>query len=218
MRAADAHDPAWVRSLAQGLQALGIAADPAQRARLLDYVALLARWNRAYNLTAVREPAQMISAHLLDSLAIHAYLRGERILDLGTGPGLPGLPLAVVNPERSFTLLDSNGKKTRFVEQALTELRLANVQVVRERADAYRPAVGFDCITARAFAALGAILSLVPPLLRGGRGRLLAMKGQRAEIDAELEDLVLDSLALRVIPLEVPQLQRERHLVRIVWS
>jgi 16S rRNA (guanine527-N7)-methyltransferase len=218
MRVADRHDPAWVRSLAAGLEVLGIAADPAQQARLLDYVALLARWNRAYNLTAVREPLEMIPAHLLDSLVIHPYLQGERILDLGTGPGLPGLPLAVVNPERSFTLLDSNGKKTRFVEQAVTELGLANVQVVRERADAYRPAVGFDCITARAFSTLGAMLRLARPLLREGRGRLLAMKGQRAEIDAELQDLVLDSLALRVIPLQVPQLQRERHLVRIVWS
>jgi 16S rRNA (guanine527-N7)-methyltransferase len=204
--------------LAAGVEALGIAADPAQQARLLGYVALLARWNRAYNLTAVREPTQMIPAHLLDSLAVHPYLQGERILDLGTGPGLPGLPLAVLNPERSFTLLDSNGKKTRFVEQALTELRLANVQVVRERADAYRPPVGFDCITARAFSTLGAMLRLARPLLRDGRGALLAMKGQRAEIDAELQDLVLDSLALRVIPLQVPQLQRERHLVRIVWS
>jgi len=211
MRVADPHDPAWVRSLAAGLEAMGIAADPAQQARLMDYVALLARWNRAYNLTAVREPAQMIPAHLLDSLVIHPYLQGGRVLDLGTGPGLPGLPLAMVNPERSFTLLDSNGKKTRFIEQA-------NVQVVRERADAYRPAVGFDCITARAFAALGAMLRLARPLLRDGRGRLLAMKGQRAEIDAELEDLVLDPQALRVIPLQVPQLQRERHLVRIVWS
>ena len=189
MGVAAAHDPAWARSLAAGLEALGIAADPDRQRRLLDYVALLARWNRAYNLTAVREPAQMIAAHLLDSLAIHRYLCGERVLDLGTGPGLPGLPLAVVNQERSFTLLDSNGKKTRFVEQAVTELGLGNVQVVRERAHAYRPALGFDCITARAFAALGVIVRLARPLLRDGRGRLLAMKGQRAEIDTELINL-----------------------------
>jgi len=218
MRAAAGQDPAWGRSLAAGLEALDIEVDPDRQAQLLDYVVLLARWNRAYNLTAVREPAQMIPAHLLDSLAIHPYLRGERVLDLGTGPGLPGLPLAVVNPQRSFTLLDSNGKKTRFVEQAVTDLELENVQVVRERADAYCPVLGFDCITARAFAALGTIVRLARPLLRDGRGRLLAMKGQREEIDAELNDLALDPQALRVIPLKVPQLQRERHLVRIVWS
>ena len=218
MRVAAAQDPAWARSLAAGLEFLDIAVDPALQLRLLEYVALLAHWNRAYNLTAVREPAQMIPAHLLDSLAIQPHLRGERVLDLGTGPGLPGLSLAVINPRRDFTLLDSNGKKTRFVEQAVTELGLANVEVVRERAEVYRPALGFDCITARAFAALGVIVRLARPLLRDGRGRLLAMKGQRAEIDAELKDLALDPQALRVIPLKVPQLHRERHLVRIVWS
>ena len=207
-----------VGSLSAGLEALGIPADTVQQARLLDYLTLLTRWNRAYNLTAVRDPAQMIPAHLLDSLSIHPYLRGDRVIDLGTGPGLPGLPLAVMDPARSFTLLDSNGKKTRFVEQAVHELGLDNVQVVRERADAYRPATGFDCITARAFAPLSDILRLARPLLRNGRGRLLAMKGQRAEIEAELEDLALDPQAFRVIPLEVPQLQRERHLVQIVWS
>lgn len=217
MAMAGARDPDLAARLAAGLEALGIPVDGDRQGRMLDYLALLARWNRAYNLTAVREPAQMVPAHLLDSLAISRYLRGDRVLDLGTGPGLPGVPLAILHPERRFVLLDSNGKKTRFIEQAVSELGLGNVQVVRARAERYRPELGFDSITARAFADLRTILGLARPMLRAG-GELLAMKGQRAEVDAELADLALDPQALRVIPLQVPQLARERHLVVIAWS
>lgn len=211
------HGPGLAQRLSAGLQAMHIASEMTSQERLLAYLGLLARWNKAFNLTAVRDPVQMVPAHLLDSLAISPYLAGERVLDLGTGPGLPGIPLAILQPERNFTLLDSNGKKTRFVAQAVVELGLANVEVVRTRAETYRPPTGFDRITARAFADLKTILTLAGPLLRPG-GRLLAMKGQRAEIDAELADLTLDPQAVRVIPLQVPQLQRERHLVQIACS
>jgi 16S rRNA (guanine527-N7)-methyltransferase len=198
-------------SLADGIGQLRLGLGPQRQARLLEYVTLLTRWNRTYNLTAVRDPRDMVPVHLLDSLSIAPYLEGERILDLGSGAGLPGIPLAVAHPQRRFTLLDANAKKTRFLRQAVAELGLDNVVVVCARAEAYRPDPGFDCITTRAFAGLSDILSLAQPLLREGRGLVLAMKGRRPGL--ELADLAPPQV--NVIPLRVPQLDRERHLVLI---
>jgi 16S rRNA (guanine527-N7)-methyltransferase len=204
-------DPALAAALADGIRRLALDVTTERRDRLLDYLALLVRWNRAYNLTAVRDPREMIPVHLLDSLSIAPYLEGERVLDLGSGPGLPGIPLALVQSERRFTLLDANGKKIRFLRQAVGALGLDNVEVLWARAEALPPQPGFDCITVRAFAGLSDILSLAQRLLRQGRGVVLAMKGQRPE--TELAALDLDSAHLRVIRLRVPRLDRQRHLI-----
>jgi 16S rRNA (guanine527-N7)-methyltransferase len=158
------------------------ASDAARLARLLDE---LERWNRTYNLTAIRERAAMVTHHLLDSLSVNADLAGTHIADVGTGAGFPGLPLAVVNPRRHFTLIDSNGKKIRFVEHAARELDLNNVKALHLRAEAIRVDTPFDTIVARAFASLPALLSEVQSMC-GADTRVLAMKGKwpQAEINA----------------------------------
>lgn len=177
-------EPAALRArLDAGLAAMGgdgAGLDDAVRARLVDYVRLLAHWNRAFNLTAVRDPAAMVPRHLLDSLAVLPWVIQGPVLDLGTGAGLPGVPLAIARPGLAFTLLDSNGKKTRFVQQAVLELGLTNVEVVQERLETYRPARKFATIVARALASL-------PQLIAGAQshaasdGRLLALKGRLSE-------------------------------------
>ena len=203
----------WEQQLEQGLQEMAIDLSIAQRRQLLDYLTLLQKWNRRFNLTAVRDPEEMVSRQLLDSLSILRMLRGCRVLDVGSGPGLPGIPLAIARPELNFTLLDSNGKKTRFIEQARMELGLGNVTVVRSRVEAYQPPAPFDTITSRAFASLGKMVELTSHLLTEG-GRYLAMKGAvpREEIEAMEEmggQLTIQSLA-------VPGTQGERHAV--LWE
>jgi 16S rRNA (guanine527-N7)-methyltransferase len=200
----------WTRQLDTGLRELRLGPDADQRRRLLVYLALLEKWNRVFNLSAVRDPRELVSRHLLDSLAILSHLHGGRILDAGTGAGLPGIPLAVLSPERAFTLIDSSAKKTRFVRQATLELGLANVEVVTTRIEAYHPEEGFDTITARAFAPLADILGLTRRLLRPG-GRVLAMKGPGAA--AEVTAAALPAGRLRVLPLAVPGAAGGRWLV-----
>ncbi len=179
---------------------------------MLRYIALLERWNRAFNLTAVRNLAEMIPRHLLDSLSVSAYLKGERVLDVGTGAGLPGIPLAIARPEIRFTLLDSNGKKTRFVRQAVIELGLKNVQVEQMRVESCRPAERFDTVVTRAFAPLPEILGRTAPLLAPA-GRLLAMKGR--QVGEELLAADLAGRPAEIVPLQVPQLDGVRYLVLI---
>jgi 16S rRNA (guanine527-N7)-methyltransferase len=197
--------------LGAGLTQMDLAPAADQVARMVAYLLLLQRWNRAYNLTAVREPLEMIPKHLLDSLSVLPYLYGERVLDVGTGPGLPGIPLAVAEPDRTFYLLDSNGKKIRFLRQVVMELGLANVEVVRARMESYLPEGKFATIVCRAVAS-------VPDLLAGiGRllvrpARLLAMTGRRPA-DTEIRELEPRFDALRVRRLEVPFLNAERHLL-----
>ena len=200
------------RTLSQGALALGLALSEAQRDRLLGFLDLLQRWNRVYNLTAVRDPAAMVSHHLLDSLSLVPYLRGDSILDLGTGAGLPGLPLAIVEPRRRFWLLDSNGKKVRFVRQVVLELGLGNVEPVHDRIESYRPARKFSTIVTRAVASVAQIHAQALPLLERP-GLLLIMKG-RYPVD-ELADPVLAGLDLAARPLRVPTLDGERHLIEI---
>jgi 16S rRNA (guanine527-N7)-methyltransferase len=177
---AAAIDPGELRALLDaGLAAMGgesAALDAASRDTLVEYIGLLTRWNRAFNLTAVRDPRAMVPRHLLDSLAVLPWVTRGPVLDLGTGAGLPGIPLAVVRPGLAFTLLDSNGKKTRFVRQAVLELGLANVEVVQSRLEAYRPPHKFATIVARALAALPQLIAGARPLA-GADGRLLALKG-----------------------------------------
>lgn len=201
-----------------GLAELGIAADDARREQLLAFVALLARWNRAYNLTAVREPEAMISKHLLDSLAVLPWVQHGPVLDMGTGAGLPGLPLAIMRPELSFTLLDANGKKVRFVRQAMLELGLGNVLPVHARSETYRPQVNFATILARAVAPLAVLCADCPRLVASG-GRLLALKGRapEQEIDALIAapPAAVRAAEIRVHPLRVPMLDAERCLIEV---
>lgn len=165
--------------LAAMAPAIAEAADERARALLVRYVLLLARWNQAYNLTAVREPLQMVPRHLLDSLAVLPWVERGPVLDLGTGAGLPGIPLAIACPQLAFTLLDSNGKKTRFVRQAMLELGLENVEVIQMRLEAYRPERKFATIVARALASLPSLCSSAQRLATTD-GRLLALKGRLA--------------------------------------
>lgn len=197
-----------------GLLALGDvvagALDAGGRARLLQLVGLLARWNRAFNLTAVREPAEMVSRHLLDSLAVLPWVLEGPVLDLGTGAGFPGLPLAIARPGLAFTLLDSNGKKTRFVRQAVLELGLENVEVVQARLEAYRPGRKFATITARALAALPVLIAGARPLA-ASNSQLLALKGPTV-----VEELAgVDERALQCHPLAIPGVDGERILIEV---
>lgn len=196
--------------LQRGLEILGLAVSAATQERLLAFVVLLAKWNRVYNLTAVRDPDEMVTRHLLDSLVVMPYVQGPRVLDVGTGPGLPGLPLALVLPDVHFSLLDSNAKKTRFLTQAISELALTNVEVIRERVEIYRPPESFDTVVSRAFSSLSAFYEAAAPLCRKG-GRLLAMKGAYPE--EELQELPAGAVVQGVHRLQIPGLSAERHLV-----
>ncbi len=198
-----------------GLAALRQDLSADARRGLLDYLALLARWNRAYNLSAVRDPMEMIARHLLDSLAVRPHLPAGALLDLGSGAGLPGLVLALVEPQRPVTLLDSNGKKTRFLEHAVLQLRLSNIQVVRARAETWDGGAGYAAVTARAYADLDVFWRHPEPRLGPG-GQALALKGRRPE--AELAALADEGVSCSVARLSVPGLSAERHLVTLARS
>jgi len=196
------------RRLVAGLSTLALALDDAAIERLLDYVELLVRWNAAYNLTAVRDPDEMVTRHLLDSLAIAPHVSGATLADLGSGAGLPGIPLAIAAPEREILLVDSNGKKARFLREAVRKLALAKTRVAESRVENVEGS--FDCITARAFASLGDMLAWGGHLLAPD-GRWLALKGRFP--DDELA-AVPDAFEIETtIELNVPGLDAERHLV-----
>jgi 16S rRNA (guanine527-N7)-methyltransferase len=205
-------DPLRQRLVA-GLAALQLEFPADVAERLLDYLDLLKRWNATYNLSAIRDPGEMVTRHLLDSLAIVPYVRGATLADLGTGAGLPGIPLAIVAPERAVALVDSNGKKTRFLRAAVRELGLANVRVVESRVEAVDGC--FDCITARAFASLADMLAWGGHLLAPG-GRWLALKGRLPQ--DELAALPPGFRVEAVERLGVPGLDAERHVVIIGGS
>ncbi|MGQ0656932.1 MAG: 16S rRNA (guanine(527)-N(7))-methyltransferase RsmG [Chromatiales bacterium] len=201
-------------SLSAGATALGLALETDRLCLLLDYVDLLQKWNRVYNLTAIRAPREMVTHHLLDSLAVLPYVEGSRLLDVGSGAGLPGLVLAVARDDLHCTLLDSRGKKTRFLTQAVIELKLANVEVVHSRVEEYRPGALFDCIISRAFSDLSAFVEVAAPML-GPRGRLLAMKGAKP---GEKTKALASGLVARTQRLVIPGVEAERHLVIIEAS
>lgn len=198
-------------SLQDGVRALGLALAPAAQEKLIAYIELLAKWNQAYNLTAVRDPEQMIARHLLDSLAILPWVRGPRVLDIGSGAGLPGIPLALARPELQFVLLDSNAKKTRFITQALAELGLENVEVVHSRVEKYQPAVPFDTLIARAFAGIADMLGVSAPLCAPG-GRWLAMKGVYPQEELAA---IPPGYQIETQQVQVPGLDAARHVVII---
>jgi 16S rRNA (guanine527-N7)-methyltransferase len=201
-------------ALERGAEQLALALSQSVCEQLLAYVTLLAKWNRSYNLTAIREPLDMVSHHLLDSLAVLPHLpplpARARLADAGSGAGLPGIPVALARPEWHVTLIESNQKKAAFLRQAVIELGLANVEVHEGRAEAWQPAERFALVTSRAFAELGAFIAACRHLLAPG-GVFAAMKGKRPE--AEIQALPASVQCRKVIALRIPFLDAERHLV-----
>ncbi|MCW9006112.1 MAG: 16S rRNA (guanine(527)-N(7))-methyltransferase RsmG [Gammaproteobacteria bacterium] len=163
--------------LEQGLQMMGLELSSETQRALMDYLRLMQKWNRAYNLTAIRDLDQMVIRHLLDSLGVLPYINSGPVLDVGTGAGLPGIPLALAQPENKFFLLDSNGKKTRFLTQVKIELGIENIEVIHSRVEDFRPDVKFEIVICRAFAALNTILERTQHLVTSTT-RILAMKGK----------------------------------------
>ncbi len=203
------------QALATGLQVLGLAIPLERQEKLISYLELLVRWNKAYNLTAVTDPLEMVHLHLLDSLAILPHLKGERFIDVGTGPGLPGIPLAIVRPESHFVLLDSNGKRTRFLFQVRTTLGLVNCQEVHARAETYDGAKAFDGVISRAFTSLTDMVDKTHHLLASD-GCFYAMKGRFPE--KELSELAKAYTVSACHKLDVPGVDGERHLIEIGLS
>lgn len=196
--------------LLAGTRELGLVPPDGAAAKLLDYVVLLEKWNRTHNLTAIRDPREMLAVHLLDSLAVVPHVAGPRVADIGSGAGLPGIPLAVALPELRFTLVESRGKKAEFLRHTVAALGLTNVAVVQERVEAFRPPVKFDTLVARAFAPLPGLVASCRHLLLPG-GQLLALKGRQAR--TELRALAADEFEIEVISLKVPMLSAARNLI-----
>lgn len=197
-------------SLRQGLAQLDLKLPAEAQEAFLAYVALIDKWNQVYNLTAIRDPQRMVVEHVLDSLSVLPYVRPERVLDVGSGAGLPGIPLAIARPAWRVALLDSNHKRCTFLQQAKIELGLGNVEVVCERAEAYRPDQLFDTVVSRAFSDTAHFARVALPLAAGG-GILAAMKGLYPH--EELAQLPPEAALEDVVALRVPGLEAQRHLV-----
>lgn len=199
------------QQLAEGLSAMDLALPDGARGRLAAYIELIAKWNRVHNLTAVREPGQMVALHILDSLSVLPHLEDARtVLDVGTGAGLPGIPLAIARPDLRVTLLDSSHKKASFLTQAKAELGLANVEVACERVEQWKPAHTFDAVVSRAFSDLADFVSQAKHLVAPG-GLMLAMKGVHP-FD-EIAKIPASHRVESVVELTVPRLDAKRHLV-----
>ncbi len=197
-------------TLADGLARLQLAMPESAQRKLIDYVALIAKWNRVYNLTAVRDAEKVLTHHILDSLAVAPHINASTLLDIGSGAGLPGIPLALALPHARVTLLDSNQKKCAFLNQAVIELKLENVSIACARVEDWNSAQKFDLVISRAFCDLAKFAVMAARLCAPG-GALLAMKG--VEPVAEIEQLPKDFRLSRVTPLHVPGLDAQRHLV-----
>ena len=201
-----------INKLSQLLKAANISLTDQQKQQLVGYVELLHKWNKAYNLTSVRDPQQMLVRHILDSVVVEPHLQGERFIDVGTGPGLPGIPLAIVRPQAHFTLLDSLGKRVRFLRQVQHELGLTNVTPVQSRVEEFPAEPPFDGVISRAFASLEDMLNWCHHL-PGPTGRFYALKGVRP--DDEIATLPAGFNVEKITALHVPELDGERHLVII---
>ncbi len=195
--------------LVDGIAALNLSVDEQKIDQLLAFVKLIEKWNKAYNLTAIKNQQDMVRLHLLDSLTVIPYLKGQQIIDIGTGAGLPGIPLAICLPHLAFTLLDSNAKKTRFVQQAVLELKLTNVQIIHSRTEDYQPEQPCNTVLTRAFAELADIIAITRHL-SAKDGLLLAMKGHCPE-----QELAKVKSPISVIPVRIPGVEVERNLVLI---
>lgn len=204
-----------INKLSVLLKSAGISLSDQQKQQLVGYVEMLHKWNKAYNLTSVRDPEQMLVRHILDSIVVEPHLSGERFIDVGTGPGLPGIPLAIVRPQSHFTLLDSLGKRVRFLKQVQHELKLENISPVQSRVEDFPAEPPFDGVISRAFASLTDMVTWCHHL-PGQQGRFYALKGvlPHDEIAALPAGLTVE----KVLPLSVPQLEGERHLVIIAPS
>ncbi|MGD0959452.1 MAG: 16S rRNA (guanine(527)-N(7))-methyltransferase RsmG, partial [Methylomonas sp.] len=189
--------PIYREKLQQGIVELGLVAETGYLDSLLAFIELIARWNKVYNLTAVRNPEDMLSLHILDSLAVLPYIKPSTIADIGAGAGLPGIPLAIFRPDCRFVLLDANAKKTRFIKQAVLELQLKNVEVVHSRVETFKPGQLFSTVITRAFADIEAIIKLTRHL-QAADGLLLAMKGRRPD-----QELAKVQAAYTVEPIKV---------------
>lgn len=199
--------------LAEGLAAMGVALDAPAQAKLAAYLRLIEKWNKVHNLTAVREPAQMVVLHLLDSLSVLPHVAGAKtLLDVGAGAGLPGIPLAIARPDLAVTLLDASHKKATFLRQAKAELALANVEVACERVEQWHPPAPFDVVVSRAFAELADFVAQAGHLVAPG-GALLAMKGVHPF--EEIARVPPSHRVESVVALAVPTLDAQRHLVRL---
>ncbi|MNC40434.1 Ribosomal RNA small subunit methyltransferase G [compost metagenome] len=194
------------------LDSAGITLPENQKQQLVGYVELLHKWNKAYNLTSVRHPDEMLVRHILDSIVVEPHLQGSRFIDVGTGPGLPGIPLAIVRPDSHFTLLDSLGKRVRFLRQVQHELHLENITPVQSRVEEFPAEPPFDGVISRAFASMSDMVTWCKHL-PAENGRFYALKGQRP--DEEIAALPAEFSVEEVIRLQVPELDGERHLVMI---
>lgn len=196
--------------LAQLIAQTDLVVSEQQIDQLIGYVELLHKWNKAYNLTSVRDPHEMIVKHIMDSIVVSEHLVGDRFIDVGTGPGLPGIPLAIMNPEKSFTLLDSLGKRIRFIRQVVFELKITNVTPVQSRVEEFQPEIGFDGVLSRAFASMNDMVSWCHHL-PAETGCFMALKGQFDQ--QEVAELPEWCSVTEVKSLQVPELDGERHLV-----
>ena len=203
-------DDQFIRHLRQGLTELGLDPQSCPCEEYLQYIDLLAKWNRAYNLTGVRDKQRMIHAHVLDSLSVLPYIRGNCCLDVGTGAGLPGFILALTQPDVEWTLLDSNGKKVRFLRHLLFEMKTGNVEIIHSRAEKFLSSVSYSSIISRAFASLSAYYEAVGHMMQPGT-RLLAMKGRVP--DMELQEIHDLKISVSVEELHVPGIDAHRSLV-----
>ncbi|WP_174509653.1 16S rRNA (guanine(527)-N(7))-methyltransferase RsmG [Klebsiella oxytoca] len=201
-----------LNKLSHLLAEAGISLSDHQKNQLVGYVGLLDKWNKAYNLTSVRDPNEMLVRHILDSIVVAPHLKGSRFIDVGTGPGLPGIPLAIVCPQSHFTLLDSLGKRVRFLRQVQHELKLDNIEPVQSRVEAFPAEPPFDGVISRAFASLNDMVSWCHHLPTE-EGAFYALKGVAQE--EEMANLPDGYVVSEVIELQVPQLEGERHLVLI---
>jgi 16S rRNA (guanine527-N7)-methyltransferase len=202
-------------TLLEGARSLGIELSDEQAGKLVAHLDLLDDWNQRMNLTAIRDRGQQLTKHLLDSLSVRPFLRGSRIADVGSGAGFPGIPLAIVSPDLHFALIESTGKKCRFLEHVRDTLALNNVEVVQARAEAFKPAARFETVLARAVGPVADLVRNAGPLVAGG-GRLLAMKGRFPE--DELAKKLSGWKVAEVHRLVVPGLDEERHVVELCRS
>lgn len=201
-----------LNKLSRLLDEAGLTLSDHQQQQLVAYVELLNKWNKAYNLTSVRDPNEMLIRHILDSVVVAPYLKGTRFIDVGTGPGLPGIPLSIVMPQAQFTLLDSLGKRIRFLRQVQHELKLDNVTPVQSRVEDFPAEPPFDGVISRAFASLNDMVSWCGHL-PGVDGQFYALKGQLP--DDEIAHLPAQYTVTEIVKLQIPELEGERHLVMI---
>ncbi len=199
--------------LADGIKQLNLDIDKNKQELLLRYLEQLAKWNKTYNLSGIKEPERMLSLHLLDSLSILPFINEKSVLDVGTGAGLPGIPIAICKPNKEISLLDSNGKKTRFLFQASTQLNLKNIVVINDRVENYQSPKSFDIVVSRAYSSLAQFINQARHLL-GEKSKLLAMKGHYPQ--AELDELPEDFKLLETHELQIPGEAGARHLLEIV--